>query len=493
MTTVVVTEKAIREMVREAMWNKEFAGWSSNSEGAVEVNGEVDSSAAATDPINPNFTPQTKVEFGTAIDQLVKDLPNTDMPKLYKAVKAAVEDNEEDKDEKAMHTKAVQSGTKQVEEAVRRAIRRILVEELPPVKKIPFGVHGKEYADRLEKNKSALRRSLGPAIDAVENPKKAADDDEEEAPKRTYKDTALGNMQDVGGTSFEQIANELGFSVAGAKQAVDKALEKARWLAQEIDEEDREILVLTAMNDYIKYLSKSGELSAGDIQLMKDHPDMVRELDGFREYLHNHVRKARKEDQKLLNPIKDDDEVEVLDDDEVEGTEETGEDVSDEEADAILGGESDEEVEGTEETGEDVSDEEADAILGGESDEEEPVTLRRGGEEEPATMKRPVLAAQAPTAKPAQARGGNKTTYKIYPGGKRFDGKPVHTRLKGQAYAPSGQTQFKPGEQGVLSVDNGKLKVKKPDSDHTQTWDPVDESARPILYLDDASASKRTR
>jgi len=41
-------------------------------------------------------------------------------------------------------------------------------------------------------------------------------------------------------------------------------------------------------------LNKTGELTAADVQLMKDHPDIVRELDGFREYLHNTIRRAMK-------------------------------------------------------------------------------------------------------------------------------------------------------------------------------------------------------
>jgi hypothetical protein len=110
-------------------------------------------------------------------------------------------------------------------------------------------------------------------------------------------------MVDVGGASFEEIAKELDFSVAGAKQAVDKALEKAKWLAQDIAEDDLEIMVLTTMNDYVNMLAKSGELSAADVQLMKDHPDIVRELDGFREFLATAIKRMRKQGQKVEDPL----------------------------------------------------------------------------------------------------------------------------------------------------------------------------------------------
>jgi len=373
MPTVVVTEKALREMVREAMWNKEFAGWSSNAEGPAAVSSEVDPSIAVTDPVNPNFTPQNKTEFGVAVNQLVKNLPDDKMPGLFDTVKTAIDTDEEKEDEEDMDKKAAQGGTNQVEEAVRKVIRNVLADinprwstlkeakpdpwanlppvtgPLPPVKKIPAGVHGGEFNRRIEKNKADLAKGLGKAVATIDSPTTAADlglDDDvaadavdnvedpanptdpevgdgvPDAPvsgdqvtpkRRAYKGTALGGMTDVGGASFEQIAKELGFSVAGAKQAVDKALEKAQFLGTQMDEDDREILVLTAMNDYIKMLSKGigvedGEepLTAADIQLMKDHPDIVRELDGFREFLHNHIRRARKADQKLINPVKDD-------------------------------------------------------------------------------------------------------------------------------------------------------------------------------------------
>ena len=333
MTTVVVTDKALREMVREAMFNKEFSGWSTESEGPAAVNAVVDPSAAVTDPINPNFRPQDKTEFGIAVNQLVKNLPDTKMPKLYDTVKDALDKEEQKEDEEDMDTKAAQGGTKQVEEAVRKVVRGILsdinprwqlteapprkepgpvVGDLPPVKKIPAGVHGAEYMRRREKYQGDLKKILGKTdLDAPEPEEPDLDADAPEsaeatpepAKRRAYKGTAIGGMSDVGGASFEEIAKELGFSVAGAKQAVDKALEKAQFLAQGMDEDDREILVLNAMNDYIAMLNKTGELAPADVQLMKDHPDIVRELDGFREFLHNAIRRQRKAGQKLEDPL----------------------------------------------------------------------------------------------------------------------------------------------------------------------------------------------
>ncbi len=87
------------------------------------------------------------------------------------------------------------------------------------------------------------------------------------------------------------------------------------------------------------------------------------------------------------------------------------------------------------------------------------------------------MSAPAPELDPNRANEpaaprGPKTTYKIYG---RFKGHPVATRLKGQAYVGPANTEFKPGEQAYISPgDDGKLKVKKTDSEHTQDWDPVD-------------------
>lgn len=67
---------------------------------------------------------------------------------------------------------------------------------------------------------------------------------------------------------------------------------------------------------------------------------------------------------------------------------------------------------------------------------------------------------------------GPKTSYKVYG---RFKGHPVSTRLKGQAYVGATGTSFTPGEQAELTpAEDGKLKVKKVGSDHTQTWEPID-------------------
>jgi hypothetical protein len=101
-------------------------------------------------------------------------------------------------------------------------------------------------------------------------------------------------MGDVSGSSFKDIAKELGFAAeSGAKQAVVKALEKAKFVGT-MDPDELEILVLKSMSDYIDMLSNTGELSPADVKLLKDHPDIVRDLEGFREFLDKSIRTTRK-------------------------------------------------------------------------------------------------------------------------------------------------------------------------------------------------------
>lgn len=83
----------------------------------------------------------------------------------------------------------------------------------------------------------------------------------------------------------------------------------------------------------------------------------------------------------------------------------------------------------------------------------------------------PNIETRPRRAPAAAAARGPKTTYKIYG---KFKGHPVATRLKGQAYVGANNTQFSSGEQAIISPEDGKLRVKKVDSDHSQLWDPID-------------------
>jgi hypothetical protein len=337
MTKIIVTKTAVRDIVREIFDNKDLGSVlipESLEDNVITVNDVVDPSASITDTGHPNSKPQNKAELAVAIKTMLDDLPDDQAADIYDKLKGAV-DVAREKDNDNPREKEMSEKDK-VEEAVRLAVRKMVAEAwvkgpsgdeiwtdetpkkgkkaapaaptgpLPPVKKIPLGQRGGESQAWLDKGKKDLKKTFKLMKD---DPADMDDEEVEPEPgtKRTYKSTAIGGMADVSGTSFQDIAKDLGFSVAGAKQAVDKALLKAQWLSKLEKEapEELEILTLTSMNDYIKFLSKQGTLSSADVQLMKDHPEIVRELDGFREFLDKAIRKARK-GGKLINPTGED-------------------------------------------------------------------------------------------------------------------------------------------------------------------------------------------
>lgn len=276
---VTVTEGAVREFVRSALKaNRPPILIEVKSEDPVNVNPVVDPQAAETDPNHPNYTPQSRAEFEVAVRDLVAAKTDEELADVFNVVKSTLDAHSE------KETKDVKE--KDVEETIRRQIRSIL-KEAPP----HWGSYG--------------------SIDDTYAMGETEDDDEEQEEHRKNV-----TMTDVSGATFQDIADQLGFSVAGAKQAVDKALRKSQFIAGKetefdgikvpgIDEDDLEIMVLTAMNEYIDMLNSSDELSAADVRLMKDHPDIVRELDGFREFLDKHIHREIRSRKKSARGIKE--------------------------------------------------------------------------------------------------------------------------------------------------------------------------------------------
>ncbi len=129
------------------------------------------------------------------------------------------------------------------------------------------------------KLRSCIRRMLREAMKTEAGPR-----------KRGYQ-----SADDAGGTPFDEIAAEFGFAgPQGAKAAVEKALTKMRYLMK-LPEEDRDFLVLSAMDDYINILSKTGELTPEDVTLLRAHPSIVQDLDGFKEHLHKFVLRGMRD------------------------------------------------------------------------------------------------------------------------------------------------------------------------------------------------------
>lgn len=283
---VIVTKDAIRQYIRE-MFESPGIGWQSTGSTStfpVGISPIVDPSAAVTDPGNPNFKPQNRKELQTAISTMIDDISDDEASEFYDSLKHSVNDQKEE-DEKKMKRQNT------AESIIRNSIRKILAEaDLPPVKKIPFGVHGGEYLKRQKKKEDDVRKTLLRMKDDEETAGGAGDSGAP-APGRARKNVM---QTDVGGASFDEIAKELGYAgPPGARQAVEKALEKVKFLGA-MDPDDLQILTLNAMTDYVDELQSSGELTPADVQLLKDHPNIVGELDGFREYLNSYIKKSMK-------------------------------------------------------------------------------------------------------------------------------------------------------------------------------------------------------
>lgn len=257
---IKVSEKAIRNLIESSL--------SSEQQLPVKTNNIVDPLEQET-AVDYNFSPQTKFELLNAVKNAITLLPDEEANSAYEIIKTALDKYLEKPDGAPQMKKTpAESSDKKIEENVRKQIRKIL-SEITPAFDTSFS--GYEFSDEEDDDE----------------PKKKKSD------KYGFKSTAIGNMADVGGASFDEIAKDLGFAITGAKAAVDKALEKLRFVVK-MDQDELEILVLTAMKDYIKTLEKTGELTPSDVALLKDNPDIVRTLDGFREFLHVYIKRARK-------------------------------------------------------------------------------------------------------------------------------------------------------------------------------------------------------
>lgn len=108
----------------------------------------------------------------------------------------------------------------------------------------------------------------------------------------------------------------------------------------------------------------------------------------------------------------------------------------------------------------------------------------RTGQYRPSASARPGNAPPPPPAH-GQTRAAGATTrrhpknsYKVY--GWRQGRRVVRVGGKLYGTGPGGrvgnaQTRFNANDRAQITRDGERLKVKKPDSDHTQTWDPIDE------------------
>jgi len=271
MSKVTVSELALRDLIKEVLGNNEYGAVHipESKEEPVNVNDVIDLSAAVTDPGNDDQKPNSRAELQVAINTLSKDIPDDQVSDVYDKLKSAIiMTDKEDKDrnegpkEKTIGDEMTKKDT-HVESMIRNAVRTILNEIVPKAsyESVPW-----DYGSK--------------------------DDEEQE------KTSKYSTMSDVEGMSIDDISMELfGKKLRNTKNIVDKTLEKASWLGGMVKgaPEELEIMTLTALSEYIEYLKSSGEIDDEEVQLLKDHPEIIRELSGFREFFEPYVKRAMKQ------------------------------------------------------------------------------------------------------------------------------------------------------------------------------------------------------
>jgi hypothetical protein len=130
MQKIVVSEKAVREMIREALSNN-------NVDEPVKVSDVVDPSAVLTDPGNENYRPNNPVEFQVAVKALSDDLPADKISDIYEKLVSAANLSKKENEGKMKRKDT------QVESLVRAHIRKMLRENF--VTEAPAGERGKYF------------------------------------------------------------------------------------------------------------------------------------------------------------------------------------------------------------------------------------------------------------------------------------------------------------------------------------------------------------
>ena len=293
---IIVSKQAVKEYIKEVMASP-LPGWQSTgdlSTSPAAVSAIVDPSAAVTDPGNPNFKPKTRVELHTSINTMIDDIQDDSATDFFDILQTAINAAKEQEE------KDMPKNEENVEESIRKAIKKML-NEMIPMRDSGLSYSGPQTGARVRTGMQSCEACDGEGI---------LDDGTDCKACGGKGGTPTGNrknamMTDVSGASFKEIAAEMGYaSESGAKQAVEKALEKAQFVGG-MDPDELQILVLTTMNDYVEYLRKSGELTGADVELMKSHPTITAELDGFREFLSKALKKAGKPGQKIINPMEE--------------------------------------------------------------------------------------------------------------------------------------------------------------------------------------------
>lgn len=303
-----VNESELRSLVKVLLEDKTLGPQ------MIKVNPVVDPSAAVTDPANPDYKPSSKQELQVALTAMVSDLPDDMVPNVYDSLKHAMQSQEEDKGKEQMA-----KGNEKIEESIRMMVREMLSHiELPQQIKEYFEKDpatgemiwkGAGPAPKLaaavgmqKLDPEARGIPAGPSTPAVKSLRsklknlKDTDFSAVDASQPEAGRTRRNKMQE--GDKLKQLASAMGFkNPNGVLQFINRVLEKTKKRYENYDVVA--IATLEVMKEYIDELSspyKSGSkmldplITPQDAELMRQHPEMIKDLDTFRVYLDKKLR-----------------------------------------------------------------------------------------------------------------------------------------------------------------------------------------------------------
>lgn len=287
---VSVKKSAVREFIREALGGP--APRVVNEPGLPSHGPPIDPSEASENedtqppmdpPVDdPEFTPGNSDELAAAADKLARRVEPELVDDYYVELQNLADRVEDGRlgeteagaqpPQRADTEDDMAKKKKNVEEVIRRHVRRLL--EIGP---------------------SDWRSGLSfSGYDTDES------GDEESGYVPSRRNLTVG---DVEGESLKDIAAELGFAAPiGAKAFIDRTMEKFKFLytLREDDPQTFDKFMLMGTAEYIDYLKGSGELTAEEVGLLQDNPDLVQELPGFRDFLHKFVKRGMRAQKKGL-------------------------------------------------------------------------------------------------------------------------------------------------------------------------------------------------
>lgn len=253
-----------------------------SSSGPVSVTHVVspeDVDAPVDPPVDdPNYSPANSRELAAAAAVASKSVPPDAIEEFYRkfarlvAAAEAGEMSPKPKKEKRQ---------KPDESAASRRSRRLAMLEQGGSPMLAFSGWGEHLTDDDEDEEEPGEEKRLPVHD------------EERVEKKKHRKHM--HVGDVEGAQLEDIAKEFGFAAPiGAKGFIDRTLEKFGylWDLREQDPITFDRMLFLAADEYIEYLQGSDELSDEDVALLRSNPEHVLELDGFREFMHKHIKRA---------------------------------------------------------------------------------------------------------------------------------------------------------------------------------------------------------